>query len=260
MNDHRLPDPELPDQDAAELAAYLDGLLPNERAAAVAARIAGDPALAAAIDRRRGAMAIVSAAVCETQAPHALRLRLDALESKPPLRTRVRRHRLPFAGLAGAAAAVLLALLVQGSGLSVRETLVAAVRPPIAAAALDPIQPRLLRERVEDVRFPNFETKFGWRPAGVRDDELDGRPTRTVFYEKEGRRIAYTIVAGEALDQPDAERTVLEGVELRTLRAGERTAVTWRRQGNTCVLSGVGVDGATLRELASWKGTGAVRF
>jgi hypothetical protein len=68
-------------------------------------------------------------------------------------------------------------------------------------------------------------------------------------------------VAGDALDRPgDARRTVSGGVELRTLRAQGRTVVTWRRVGHTCVLSGSGVDAATLRELAAWKGMGAVRF
>jgi anti-sigma factor RsiW len=263
MTEPRLPDPDLTDDDAAELAAFLDGALPADRRAAVEARLAADPALAAALDRRRRAADLISAAVSDTQAPHDLRLRIDALGMQPPARSRPRRRWLPFAALASTAAAAAVAVVIAlgGDGLSVRGTVAAALRTPVATASLDPVQPRLLRERVEHVRFPNFAAKFGWRPVGVRTDELDGRQTRTVFYEKGGHRIAYTIVAGEALGQPeDARRTVVGGVELRTLRVDGRTVVTWRRAGRTCVLSGAGVDARTLRELAAWKGQGAVRF
>ena len=264
MTDPRLPDPELTDEDAAELVAYLDGELPADRRAAVEARIEGDPALAGALERRRRAAGVISEAVAETHAPHDLRLRIHSLSFKPPERARKRRSWLPFSVLGGALAAGAAALVVAlggGSDLDVRGTLAAAVRTPVAAATLDPRQPRLLRERVEDVRFPNFAGKFGWRAVGVRSDELDGRATRTVFYEKGGRRIAYTIVSGAALDEPGlAPRSLAGGVELRTLRAEGRNVVTWKRSGQTCVLSGEDVDGGTLRELAAWKGQGAVQF
>ena len=37
---------------------------------------------------------------------------------------------------------------------------------------------------------------FGWKETGSRRDTLDGRATRTVFYEHMGHRIAYTILPG----------------------------------------------------------------
>lgn len=262
MTDPRPPEPDITDEEAAELAAWLDGHLPAERAAALEARAARDPALAAALERRRRAADLISAAVADTQASHDLRLRIDALSIAPPARARPRRRLFGLAGLAGAlgAAAAAVVIALGGGGLDVRGTVAATLRPPVATASLGPT-PGLLRERVEHVRFPDFGTKFGWKPAGVRTDELEGRATRTVFYEKDGRRIAYTIVAGEALEEPDdARRTVVDGVELRTLRHEGRTVVTWRRQARTCVLSGAGVAAGTLRELAAWKAKGAVRF
>lgn len=261
MTDPMPADPELPDEDAAELAAFMDGELPAERRAAVEARLAADPALSAAVARRRRAGELISAAVAETHAPHDLRMRIDALGAKP--RQQARRRWLPLGALGGAFAALAAALVIAvgGGGLDVQGTLAATLRPPVAAASLDPLQPRLLRDRVEHVRFPNFAAKFGWKAVGVRADELDGHGTRTVFYEKGGRRIAYTIVGGDALEEPgDASLSVVGGVELRTLRAQGRNVVTWKRGGKTCVLSGEDVGAGTLRELAAWKGKGAVRF
>ena len=81
-----------------------------------------------------------------------------------------------------------------------------------------------------------------------------------MFYERDGERIAYTIVDGERLDWPEADTTVRDGVELRPFEEEGRNAVTWLREGQTCVLSGEGVDTATLLELAAWKGKGSVRF
>ena len=139
--------------------------------------------------------------------------------------------------------------------------LAAATRAPVAAAQLDPNAPRLLQDQVDDVRFPNFEGKFGWEAEGVRTDEIGGREAKTVFYRREGRRIAYTIVEGEQLAwPPGAEKTESEGTDLRVFKDGDRTAVTWRRNGRTCVLSATNVPTDQLVELAAWKGQGDVEF
>ena len=83
----------------------------------------------------------------------------------------------------------------------------------------------------------------------------------TVYYEKDGNRIAYTIVSGESLGRPpDAATTTVDGVEFAVARDGERTIVTWLRGGHSCVLSGEDVDRSTLVELAAWRGDGAVAF
>ncbi|HEU5242560.1 MAG TPA: MBL fold metallo-hydrolase [Ornithinibacter sp.] len=66
---------------------------------------------------------------------------------------------------------------------------------------------------------------------------------------------------GDALDaEPGAEATTVDGVRLSVTRDGDRTVVTWLRDGHTCVLSGSGVPRRTMLELAAWKGDGAVAF
>lgn len=247
------------DEQAAELTAFLDGHLPEDRRSAVQARLDADPALAAEVEHRRRAMRLIAAAVGETEAPFELRRRIDELGTARP--ARARRRWLPWGAGAGALAAVVLAVaLFAGRGLTVPETVVAAVRPATAAALPDPREPRLLREASGGVRFPNFAEKFGWRATGSRKDEIEGRDTRTVFYEKDGRQVAYTIVAGEALERPEASTTTVDGIQLRTVRVRGRTVVTWERSGRTCVLSAIAVEPGELRELAAWRAKGAVRF
>ena len=247
-------------QDEAEIVAFVDGRLDARREASLRSRAVGDPVLSAAIERQRTAREAIGGAVAQTSAPHALRLRIDEAASAPARRPG-RRRWLPVAGLAAAAAAAVVAAVViaPGGELDVRDTLAAATRPPVAAAAIDLREPRLLRERVEQVRFPNYAAKFGWKAVGTRTDEVDGRSTRTVFYERGGRRIAYTIVEGEALPEPSDARSVSsDGVDLRVFGSGGRTVVTWRRLGHTCVLSSADVPAAELVRLASWKAKGAV--
>jgi hypothetical protein len=152
-------------------------------------------------------------------------------------------------------------VVLAGGSPGIEDVAAAAERPPGTAVAPVPAASKVLRERVEDVPFPNYAGKFGWRAAGTRTDEIGGRETRTVFYEKGGRRIAYTVVAGEALEQPgDAAQATREGTPLRSLRSDGRDVVTWRRSGQTCVLSAEDVPRAELLELAAWKGMGAVAF
>jgi hypothetical protein len=84
----------------------------------------------------------------------------------------------------------------------------------------------------------------------------------TVYYEKEGKTLAYTIVGGDALDTPDDARTVTaEGTPIDLFRTSDgRPAATWERDDHTCILAGAGVPDAKLAELAGWKGLGAVAF
>jgi hypothetical protein len=127
--------------------------------------------------------------------------------------------------------------------------------------AVSPATPELLDEAVGVIPFPNWLEKFGWRATGVRSDTVGGRETTTVFYEKNDRRIAYTIVAGEPLDVPaGADRSRREGIELDALVLDGRKVVTWQRGGMTCILSGDAVDRETLLKLAAWNGKGQVPF
>ena len=63
--------------------------------------------------------------------------------------------------------------------------------------------------------------------------------------------MAYVIVEGSALAWPDARSESRDGVEYRTLRLNDKVAVTWRRDGHTCILVG-DAAGAELLKLASW--------
>ena len=263
--------PELSAEDEADLVAFVDGRLDPERQARVEARAAKDPAYKAALLHQQVGRNAVTAAAEATGAPLALKTRVGEMgtargrrhgERGPSARTRLGGIRWPTAGVvAGGIAAVLAAIVLVGGGPGIEDVAAAAVRPPDARVAPVPAQSKVLKEHVGEVRFPNYLAKFGWKAVGTRTDEIEGRATRTVFYEKGGRRIAYTVVSGAALEQPGgADRATVEGTVVRALRADGREVVTWRRRGHTCVLSAKDVPRAELLALAGWKGMGDVAF
>jgi hypothetical protein len=195
-------------------------------------------------------------AAAETEVPFELRRRVDALTERP---RRVRRRWRPLAALAGAAAAaaVVVALVVAGAGPSVGDVLDAAGQSP--AAVVTPTGGPLLSVQVEGTRFPDYEKKFGWRAVGQHEDQVDGRLVRTVDYRKGGETVRYSIVAGDALDEPDGRDLESEGTRLR--RIGDARAVTWSRGGHTCVMVATpGVSLHTVAQLAGWKAKGDIRF
>ena len=244
----------------AELTALADGTLGGRRRARLLTEVGRSLELAQQFEKQRRAVAALRSV--DEQAPAWLRARVE------PEQRRRRRisFSLPLAGglAAGAAFAIFLALVLPGGagGPSVVEAATLAVRPVAAPApAPDPAHPNLLSARAEGLAFPDWAEEFGWRATGRRVDELDGRRAVTVFYEKGGRRIGYTILSGELIEPPDeASRTIRDGTTLHGLESEGRVIVTWPRGGRTCVLSGVGVDAATLLDLAAWKGKGAVSF
>jgi hypothetical protein len=246
-----------------ELAALADGSLAADRRQALEDRVAESPELAALLEEQQRALAVVHGAATEVDAPAALRARVEAGRRPAP---RVRSRPVAIAGgIAAVAAAVLLLVLTLpggagGPGLAQAASL--ATRPATdPAPAVSSETPKLLDEAVGDIPFPSWLDEFGWRATGVRTDEIEGREAITVFYERNGRRIGYTIVAGDALDVPDrATRAQRDGVELAGLTLDGRQVVTWERGGLTCILSGELVDRETLLKLAAWKGKGDVPF
>jgi hypothetical protein len=260
-----MPEPRpLSETEEAQLAALADGQLGDEERADLERRLASDADLARAYERQRAGILTIATAVDAVSAPLALRSRVEAMQ-RGEVPARRRRFGLPawlpVAAIATATAVVIAALVLIGGAPSTGDIVAAATRPPTGAISLDPRQPALLRDRVDAVRFPNFEAKFGWEATGVRTDEIGGRTVRTVFYRKEGSRIAYSIISGEALDFPgDATKKPTDGVDIRTFESGNRAVVTWRREGQTCVLSGTNVPLDELLTLAAWKGKGAVTF
>jgi anti-sigma factor RsiW len=258
---------ELDEQTRRELAGLADGTLEGYPRAELEARLAGSPALRAALQRQRaGATALRE---LDLEAPTSLRARIAAdsvTSSRRPPRGRTSRRRLAIGGaLAGAvAAAALAAVLVLSTSSeapTVREASRLAERPPTGPVAADPYSPKLLAANVEGVPFPNWSKQFGWRQAGIRSDHIGDRDARTVFYRHDGKRIAYTIVSGAGIAAPsDASTTRRNGVTLHSLADSGRRVVTWWRNGRTCVLSASNVGDHELLKLASWKGDGAVPF
>jgi len=221
----------LPPEDEADLVALADDRLPATRRAEVEARVAAEPALAGALEQQRAALALL--AQLDTPAPLELRLRVEELKASRVKRRRRRRRWVPVSALGFAAVCAALLVLVAGGGPVIDDALAVAVKPATA--------PAVAGDHVDGVRFPRSGK---WTAVGARTDVVEGRTMRTVFYAREGRTIAYTIVDGPALESDG---------RLRVLGApGGRRAVTWTNQGHTCVISGAGVDAAVLRKLAAW--------
>jgi hypothetical protein len=258
----------LSEADEADLAALADGRLDSARRAALEARLAADPVLEQAMARQRAGLSAIVSARDSTSAPMALRARVEQMQQEAAAPRRRRRLRLPVAGrwlpvaaLTATAAVAAIVVLMLGGGPTTQDVVTAALRPPVALVSIDPDTPALLEQNVEETQFPNYGPKLAAPPDGTRTDEIDGRDTRTVFYTKEGQRVAYTIVAGEALAWPeDATKTTRDGIEFRTFQEDGRTVVTWRRDGRTCVMSAEGLSESTLIDLAVWPGEGAVTF
>jgi hypothetical protein len=99
--------------------------------------------------------------------------------------------------------------------------------------------------------FADFASRAGWVPSGVREDRVEGRSTATVFWDRAGRRIAYTRVSGGPVDAPGESRRIgRRGVLLRSFGVAGRTGVTWNENGHTAVISAIGISRAALYNLA----------
>jgi hypothetical protein len=251
---------ELTERDRRDLVALADAALPARRQAALKARLASSPALRAGLDGQRRAAGALRA--IEVGAPARLRTTLAA--ERPAAARRF--APLAWAGAAAAVAALAVAIVLLAGGASAPTVDQAAGLASLPATAPAPgpraDQPTLLNAEAEGLAYPNWDHEFGWRARGERADELGDREATTVLYRNaDGNRLAYTIVSGSALEsEAGADSATVDGVELSVSRDGDRTVVTWLRDGHTCVLSGSGVPRRTMLELAAWKGDGAVAF
>ena len=253
---------ELTERTIRDLARLADGSLQGRDRTALEERVAASPALQAALERQRAGVSALRG--LEIQTPTGLKARI-LTEAETPSRP-VRRRRLAIGGglAAAAVASALIALVLLPAGAggpTVVEAAQLAKLPATGSVPVDASNPKLLAAAVEGVPFPNWTKEFGWREAGIRSDRLDGRDTRTVFYEHDGKRLGYTIVSGHGIGPPGgAKASTVNGVHLHSTSDGDRRIVTWWRNGRTCVLSGSGVSDTQLLKLASWKGDGAVPF
>jgi hypothetical protein len=253
------------ERELADLAALADGSLDEARRAAVQARVDADPELRALLDEQQRAVGLVQSAVAQTRAPLSLRERVEADRRRLAPRARRRRRGLLGALAVGVAALALALVLTLPGGTPGSPTVVQAA----GLAELPPTTPgpkrsdgsALLNTAVDGVAYPYWGDSFAWETSGARRDRLDGRRAATVFYDKNGKRIGYTIVSGKPLPVPTGARTtVVNGVTLRTFVHDGRTVVTWLRAGHTCVLAGRNVPADALLRLAAWKGGGGVPF
>jgi hypothetical protein len=218
---------ELPPDVEADLVALADGNLSPVRRLEVEARVAAEPALAAALEQQRVALSLLAGLT--QPAPLELRRRVCQLRRR---RYRIRLRRwLPVGFAAAATATAALMLLLAGGAPAVDDVVAVALRPATAQPAGT--------EQLEGLRFPQPDR---WQAIGVRRDTVEGRATRTVFYERDGKRIAYTIVAGPPLHD--------KAQHLRT-RDG-RAVIEWVRDDHTCVISGL-VDPALLAKARAWR-------
>jgi hypothetical protein len=165
-------------------------------------------------------------------------------------------------GAAATAAAIALVALVvaltsTGGSTAVSTGRAYALTEGTAASAAPQPDPSAggagLTARVEDVAFPNWEARYGWRSAGERIGRIGSRAVTTVFYETYGdRRIGYAIVAGTpapSISGGTVRR--VDGTSYRVSSVGGGHMVTWLRDGRLCVIGGANVGTGTLLALAS---------
>src|SRR4029453_1958579 len=200
-------------------------------------------------------------------APLALRERIEADRARAakPARSRRLRALLPAGGLVAAAiVAVVLVLGGDGGAPSVLATASLATGGPLLPApAEDTSNDKVLKASMEGVPFPYWGGSFRWEAVGAREDKIEDRDAKTVFYDNpKGARAAYTILGGDTIDAPSgSQETTKNGVKLFITQKVGRRIVTWTRNGHTCVLSApLAVPQDKLLELAAWKGKGGVPF
>jgi hypothetical protein len=261
------------------IAALADG---TNDAPEARAEIEADPRTRELLAQQTRAVALIRDAASDVYAPDALRARIDGMQpavaEERQRRLRVRRPARragrasrrsgAFAGLAGAAAAIVLVLVLTLSGAGGAPTVAQAAslstRGSTLAAPQQIAEGKVLLDRSESgVAFPYWEDHFHWRTTGARTDTVGNRHATTVFYiDRNGRRIAYSIVSGPPLQAPPgAQQITRNGVPMwTTTTAGGTTVVTWLRAGHSCVLASRDVAPRTLQALASWRANGSIPY
>ena len=207
-------------------------------------------------------VAVLAAARERDRAPASLRARIERERTASRASRRARPLGRPLA-YTGALAAVLVIValavnLLLPSGTPGAPTISQAVAlamrgPAMPAPAIIHRGPGTrLTAGVDLLYFPDWHRTLGWRAVGVRTDPLDGRHAVTVYYARGREQVAYTIVATPPLAEPGGQNIRAGSLTVRALRIGARAVVTWRREGDTCVLSSSGLGTNTLAALASW--------
>ena len=248
-----------------DLAAFADGSLPAARRGQVEQALSESPRLRAAVAAQRDALRAIDAAARE-RAPAALRARV-ALAHSPARRVGPSRlmAALGTAVVGAGAAAVTAVVVVLGGGTGAPTVAQAAVltsRMPQVGVA-EPVSDRGTLPGVSAVglTYPYWEDHFGYKARGVRRDRLNGRLVTTVFYGRGASQVAYEIVSGAPLRQGGpVSSTSLEGVRLWSMATPAGQAVSWLRDGHTCILIGSHTNLSALLNLAAWHEGGRIPY
>ncbi len=248
-----------------DLAAFADGSLPAARRGQVEQALSDSPRLRAAVAAQQRVLKAIDAAASE-RAPSSLRARV-ALAQPPARRSGPSRltAALSTAVVAAGAAAVVAVVVVVGGGTAgptVAQAAVLTSRAPTAGVA-EPVAEvhTLPGVRAVGLTYPYWEDHFGYKARGVRRDSLDGRLVTIVFYRRGASQVAYEIVSGSPLRQGGKVRsTVLEGVRLSSMTTPSGQAVSWLRDGHTCILIGSHTNLSELQGLAAWHDGGRVPY
>jgi hypothetical protein len=236
-----------------DLARLADGTLTPERAREVEEQVADSPELTELLAAQRRSLAFTR--TLDDPAPAGLRTRIGSMKKRPAPRLRARRAGFAAGLVAAAAAAAIavVAILPGAGGPTLSEASALTLKSPTQPAPPHTYDGKL-NMYVDGVAYPYWEDGLGWDAVGSRVDKIDGRTATTVFYEKGGKRVGYTIVGGAPVDvkgNPDV--TYRHGVRFRSLPLHGAAVVTWERDGHSCILSGVGVPKDKLLKLAAWK-------
>lgn len=206
---------------------------------------------------------LIAAAVADVHAPQSLREGIERDRDRASARARVpfwRRHRLGLAATGVAAAALAAVAIALETGSNETEPSLTKVyaatqlAPTKAAPARLGGSPPVLDAKVGNLKFPDWQQKFGWKAVGRRDDSLSGRPVTTVFYRNpEGARLGYSVVSGDPLGgKPPGRQVTRKGNTYHVAREGGHTTVTWTQQGHTCaIVASSTVPQANLVDLAA---------
>jgi hypothetical protein len=225
----------------------------------VAASAAPDAAGAAGVAGSRSSRFAAGSAAAEGEAAaRRRRLRDPRSVGRSPRRP----SRIFIGGLlaAGAAVVVVLALVLSsGGGGAAAPTVSRASGAGLLAATSsppgeNPRNPHLLSASAAGIPYPYWGGSLGWSAVGRRTDTIGDRAVTTVFYANHhGRRIGYSIVAGDALPIPaGAVAVVWHGVSFHVVSPANPTIVAWRESGHTCILTSREVAVRTLVRLAAW--------
>ena len=257
--------PEISERDLAELAALADDKLSPRRRARIEARVAGSPQLAALLEEQRRGVAAHLRSV-------------DVQRARVACAGASRRSASARAGAAPAASSCLRGRPWPGAWWPPwrcsRWSWRSRCRGPAGRAWPRPRSWRSCPRRQVPLspgrRHCSTRTWRAWpsrtgprssggaRAAGA-STSWTADAARRSSTRRTGKRIGYTILTGDLIEPPeDARAAIREGTRLHYFRDGNRTVVTWPRNGRTCVLSGIGVELDVMLDLAGWKGKGAV--